>query len=71
VGSAVQSSLTSLQFALVDEDGEPVPNEPFVVELPDGTRKSGLTDRAGQAHLAAIPKGTCKVTFPSAEVAKK
>ena len=71
VGSAVQSCLTYLDFTLVDEDGDPVPNEPFVVELPDGTKKSGLTDGAGQAYLEAIPKGTCKVTFPSAEVKKK
>jgi hypothetical protein len=70
VGSAVQSCLDWVNVELVDDDGTPVPGEPFVVELPDGTTRSGLTDGAGCAYLVGIPNGTCKITFPQTRVSK-
>lgn len=50
-------------FALVDQDGEPVLNEPFQVELPDGSVKHGRTDGHGRAAVPGTKPGTAKVTF--------
>jgi hypothetical protein len=71
VGSAMQSCLTFIGIELVDEDGDPVPDEPYVIELPDGSKRKGRTDGAGKAQLAGVPAGTYHVTFPQAEVTKK
>jgi hypothetical protein len=70
-GRSVQPCVSYLTFKLVDEDGDPVPGEPFEVELPDGSKVRGTTDTSGKAYISGVPKGTCKVCFPLSEVEKK
>lgn len=49
--------------SVLDADGRPVVNEPFKVELPDGTVKHGRTDASGKAAIPGGKPGTAKVTF--------
>jgi hypothetical protein len=71
VGSAVQSCLSFIAIELVDDEGHPIPDEAFVIELPDGTKRRGLTDGAGQAMIVGVAKGTCKVSFPDTQTKAK
>jgi len=50
-------------ITVLDGDGQPVVNEPFKVELPDGTVKRGRTDASGKAAIPGGKPGTAKVTF--------
>ncbi|HKS16811.1 MAG TPA: hypothetical protein VJU16_05825 [Planctomycetota bacterium] len=55
---------------LVDQDGEPVPNEKYKIELPDGTNREGTLDAKGKARIDGIdPAGSCKVSFPDLDAA--
>jgi hypothetical protein len=54
-----------IEIALVDDDGNPVPNEMYVIELPDGTQRTGVTDGDGKARVSGVDPGTAKVSFPN------
>ena len=55
---------------LVDQDGEPIPNEKYKVELPDGSTREGTLDAKGKARIDGIdPAGSCKVSFPDLDAA--
>lgn len=55
----------TLELELVDEDDEPVANEPYRVELPGGDIVEGRLNAQGRALLTGIrDSGNCKVTFP-------
>jgi hypothetical protein len=58
-----ETETTWIELELVDDAGEPVPSEPFVVELSDGTKRNGSLDSRGKARIEGIPHGACKVTF--------
>lgn len=49
---------------LVDDCGAPVPDEPYVLELPDGRRFRGRLDARGTARVDGISPGMCVVKFP-------
>lgn len=53
----------SVQVTLADEQGQPFANEPFRVELPDGTVVEGRTDGSGRAAIPGSKEGEAKVTF--------
>ncbi|HYR29299.1 MAG TPA: carboxypeptidase-like regulatory domain-containing protein [Thermoanaerobaculia bacterium] len=53
-----------IEIELVDDDGNPVANEAYLVELPDGTQKTGRTDGGGRAKITGVDPGTAKVSFP-------
>lgn len=53
-----------IEIELVDDGGKPVANAAYVIELPDGTQKTGRTDGAGKARITGIDPGTAKVSFP-------
>jgi hypothetical protein len=43
-----------------------VPDEPYIIELPDGSRRNGTLDEDGQAYEANIVAGgQCRVCFPN------
>jgi len=53
-----------IEIELVDDAGKPVANEAYVIELPDGTQRTGRTDGDGRARITGIDPGTAKVSFP-------
>jgi type VI secretion system secreted protein VgrG len=55
-----------IEIELVDEEGQPVPGEPYRITLPDGTTVAdGTLDEKGWARVDNIDPGSCKVTFPN------
>ncbi len=53
-----------IEIKLVDEDGDPVPGEPYKITLPDGTTiADGTLDDKGFARVDNIDPGTCQITF--------
>jgi type VI secretion system secreted protein VgrG len=55
-----------IEIQLNDEDGNPVPGEPYKITLPDGTTiADGTLDDKGFARVDNIDPGTCQVTFPN------
>lgn len=54
----------TVEIDLVDEDGNPVPGEPYRITLPDGTIRMGTLDDRGKARIAGIEQaGDCQVCF--------
>src|SRR5690606_27770524 len=53
-----------LELAVVDEHGEPLAHEPFELDLPDGSTRSGALDGRGEARADDLPPGRCRVRFP-------
>lgn len=53
-----------VEIVLVGEDGSPVPDERYVVTLPDGEERTGRLDAQGRARIEGIGKGECQVTLP-------
>ena len=54
-----------IEIELVDDDGKPIANEPYLIELPDGTQRTGRKDGSGLARVDGIDPGTAKVSFPN------
>ncbi|MFZ5979819.1 MAG: hypothetical protein ACOYVF_04240 [Candidatus Zixiibacteriota bacterium] len=52
-----------LEIELVNQKGEPVPDEEYKVTLPDGTTKKGKLDKNGRAVVKDVPPGKCIVEF--------
>jgi hypothetical protein len=48
-----------VDFQILDDDGNPIPNIAFVLQLSDGTTKDGLTDENGHAHVGNLVDGDC------------
>jgi hypothetical protein len=57
---------TFIEVVLVGQDGKtPVYGEPYVLTLPDGTKKEGRLDGSGKIRVAGLEKGKkCKISFP-------
>jgi hypothetical protein len=53
-----------VEIDLKDQDGNPVANEWFKVEFPDGTVKEGRTDGSGHAWVPGPKEGSVKVSLP-------
>jgi hypothetical protein len=53
-----------IEIELLDDLGNPVPDEMYFVELPDGSKISGTTDGRGRARIEGVDPGTAKVSFP-------
>jgi hypothetical protein len=56
-----------VELELLDERGQPVADQRFVVVLPDGTRHGGKTDAQGIGRVKGFKAdggATCKVLFP-------
>ncbi len=54
-----------VELVLNDNLGRPVPDEDYVLTLPDGTEKKGKLDKNGLAVEQGIPPGKIKVEFPN------
>lgn len=53
-----------IEVELKDDEGKPVANAAYFVELPDGSTKSGRTDANGYARIDGVDPGTAKISFP-------
>ncbi|WP_434420361.1 hypothetical protein [Nannocystis pusilla] len=53
-----------VEIELVDEDGEGIPGQPYLIVTPDGVERRGFTDSLGSARVSRIPAGVCEVFFP-------
>lgn len=53
-----------VEIKLVDERGNPVPGEKYLITVPDGTDVEGTLDSNGEARVEGIDPGNCKITFP-------
>jgi type VI secretion system secreted protein VgrG len=55
-----------IEIELQDDDGNPMPGQPYRITLPDGvTVADGTLDEKGCARVDNIDSGTCEVTFPN------
>ena len=54
-----------IELVLQDQDGNPVPGEPYSITLPDGTVAEGTLDEKGFVRVDGIPPGSCQVSFPA------
>jgi hypothetical protein len=65
VGGAVQQCpLVWIEVELLDEDNDPVPDEEYEIETPDGRVVKGKLDHKGFARLDGLIKGSCRIRFP-------
>lgn len=55
---------TWVEIALVDGDDKPVAGMKYLIELPDGTTRTGTLGDNGKARVEGIDPGNCTVTFP-------
>ena len=53
-----------VEITLVDPDGTPFPDEPYTLELPDGSLREGTLDEEGKATERDVPPGRVLVRFP-------
>lgn len=56
---------TWIEIELLDTTGEPVPNEPYWIELPDGEVREGRLNELGRAYFDHLDPGNCTVRFPN------
>lgn len=58
--------LSWVEIEMVDEEGDPVPGEPFRIVLPGGDRVAeGTLDQRGFAKIGGVEPGNCKISFPA------
>ena len=54
-----------IEIELFDDDDEPVADEPYRLELPDGSIRTGKLDADGRAYVGDIVvPGQCRISFP-------
>ncbi len=56
---------TWIEIRLIDDEGNPVPNEKYRLVLPDGSTAEGSLDANGWARRDDIDPGSCQVSFPN------
>jgi type VI secretion system secreted protein VgrG len=50
---------------LLDDNGQPLAGERYVIQLPDGTKVArGYTDKEGKVEVKGIDPGSCEIAFP-------
>lgn len=60
---------THVELEVVDLGDNPVPNEPFELDLPHGVTRTGTLDARGGFRLEDIPPGECPLRLPQVEQA--
>lgn len=56
-----------IEITLSDEDGNPVPDEKYVLYLPDGSKRNGTLDSRGYAKEEGVAPGKIRIEFPDFE----
>lgn len=60
--SAVEEK-TWIEIKLIDGSDQPVPDETFEIEFPDGSKKRGKTNLYGFARYTGLESGECWISF--------
>ncbi len=55
--------LTWIEIVLVDAEGRPVPDAPYLITVADGSQRRGRLNQSGFARVDGIPVGGCDVSF--------
>jgi hypothetical protein len=64
-GSAsTEKEKTWVEIQLLDEDGNPVAGERYILKITDGSVREGTLDAAGKVSVRGIDPGTCTLRFP-------
>ncbi len=63
--SSPPADLSWVEIELLDEQSQPVPFEAYVIELPDGSSRTGSLNNVGRAMERDVTPGQCKVSFPN------
>jgi hypothetical protein len=53
-----------IEISMIDENGQPIPQIEYKIQLPDGTTVSGRLDENGSARFNNIVGGQCNISFP-------
>jgi uncharacterized Zn-binding protein involved in type VI secretion len=53
-----------IEFQLTDGQGQPIPDQPFVVVDPSGAEFTGRLDDQGFARVEPLKAGRCSLNFP-------
>lgn len=52
-----------LEIEMLNEDGKPVANEPYLIIDSEEHEYRGKTDATGVARVSGIAEGQCRITF--------
>jgi hypothetical protein len=63
-GSGPEPEKTWIEIQLVDEEGNPVAGERYILKITDGSIREGTLDASGKVSVRGIDPGTCTVRFP-------
>ena len=55
---------TFVEFQLLNDREEPIPNDAYKLTLPDGAVITGVLDENGFVYVANVPRGSCSIKFP-------
>jgi hypothetical protein len=59
-----------IEISLSDPAGDPIPDEKYILHMPDGSQRDGTLDGDGYAREEEIPPGAVSVEFPNIENAE-
>jgi hypothetical protein len=54
-----------IDIVLTTQSGTPIPDEDYVLYMPDGSQRNGKLDKAGRAMERNVPPGDFRVEFPN------
>lgn len=57
-----------IEISLIDDEGNPMVDEIYILHFPDGTQKKGSLDREGKAKIEDLPPGLIKIEYPDQEI---
>ncbi len=60
-----QPEKTWIEIQLVDQEGNPVPNERYRLKITDGSVREGRLDAKGTVRVSGLEPGNCTVWFPN------
>ena len=60
-----EEDTTWIEIELLDDEGNPIPNEQYAIEIPGGSVRVGRLDDNGYARVEGLDPNTCKVSFPN------
>ena len=63
-GSTAPNERSWIEISLVGMEGQPMPNERYMITLPDGSTHEGRLNAHGYAEYYGINSGTCQIWFP-------